>query len=148
MMSNNWGAVHMAPLASTVVFISAMAFIIELIIIYLVTSMIVEENKSTISLMKIFGYRKKEVSSLILNSSTIVVMAGFLIGIPLSFALMGGFMKTLENSLIFSISVMIDPLYVIVGFVAVMLYYELSKLLCRRKVNAISMSEALKAGTE
>ncbi|WP_219728105.1 FtsX-like permease family protein [Paenibacillus polymyxa] len=147
-MSNNWGAVHMAPLASTVVFISAMAFIIELIIIYLVTSMIVEENKSTISLMKIFGYRKKEVSSLILNSSTIVVMAGFLIGIPLSFALMGGFMKTLENSLIFSISVMIDPLYVIVGFVAVMLYYELSKLLCRRKVNAISMSEALKAGTE
>ncbi|KKD55232.1 MULTISPECIES: FtsX-like permease family protein [Paenibacillus] len=138
----------MAPLASTVVFISAMAFIIELIIIYLVTSMIVEENKSTISLMKIFGYRKKEVSSLILNSSTIVVMAGFLIGIPLSFALMGGFMKTLENSLIFSISVMIDPLYVIVGFVAVMLYYELSKLLCRRKVNAISMSEALKAGTE
>ncbi|MGZ0039801.1 FtsX-like permease family protein [Paenibacillus ottowii] len=57
----------MTPLASTVVFISAMAFIIELIIIYLVTSMIVEKNKSTISLMKIFGYRKKEVSSLILN---------------------------------------------------------------------------------
>ncbi|MGN9168404.1 FtsX-like permease family protein [Paenibacillus polymyxa] len=138
----------MTSLASTVVFISAMAFIIELIIIYLVTSMIVEENKSTISLMKIFGYRKKEVNSLILNSSTIVVMAGFLIGIPLSFALMGGLMKALENSLIFSISVMIDPLYVIIGFVAVMLYYELSKLLCRRKVNAISMSEALKAGTE
>ncbi|AHM64557.1 hypothetical protein LK13_17390 [Paenibacillus polymyxa] len=113
----------MTSLASTVVFISAMAFIIELIIIYLVTS-------------------------LILNSSTIVVMAGFLIGIPLSFALMGGLMKALENSLIFSIPVMIDPLYVIVGFVAVMLYYELSKLLCRRKVNAISMSEALKAGTE
>ncbi|RFU00003.1 ABC transporter permease [Paenibacillus jamilae] len=138
----------MTSLASTVVFISAMAFIIELIIIYLVTSMIVEENKSTISLIKIFGYRKKEVNSLILNSSTIVVMAGFLIGIPLSFALMGGLMKALENSLIFSISVMIDPLYVIIGFVAVMLYYELSKLLCRRKVNAISMSEALKAGTE
>ena len=138
----------MTPLASTVVFISTMAFIIGLIIIYLVTSMIVEENKSTISLMKIFGYRKKEVNSLILNSSTIVVVAGYLIGIPLSFTLMGGLMKALENSLVFSMPVMIDPLYVIVGFVVVMLSYELSKLLCRRKVNTISMSEALKAGTE
>ncbi len=138
----------MVPLASMVVFISAMAFIIGLIIIYLVTSMIVEENKSTISLMKIFGYRKKEVNSLILNSSTIVVVAGYLIGIPISFVLMGGLMKALENSLVFSMPVMIDPFYVIVGFVVVMLSYELSKLFCRRKVNTVSMNEALKAGME
>lgn len=138
----------MVPLASTVVFISAMAFIIGLIIIYLVTSMIVEENKSTISLMKIFGYRKKEVNTLILNSSTNVVVAGYLIGIPLSFALMGGLMKALEKSLVFSMPVMIKPIYIIFGFVVVMLSYELSKLFCRRKVNAILMSEALKAGIE
>lgn len=138
----------MVPLASTVVFISAMAFIIGLIIIYLVTSMIVEENKSTISLMKIFGYRKKEVNSLILNSSTIVVVAGYLIGIPLSFALMGGLMKALEKSLVFSMPVTIKPIYAIFGFVVVMLSYELSKLFCRRKVNAVLMSEALKAGIE
>jgi len=30
----------------------------------------------------------------------------------------------------------------------VMLSYELSKLLCRKKFNAVSMSEALKAGME
>ena len=138
----------MAPLTSMVVFIAAIAFIIGMIIIYVVTSMIVEENKSTISLMRIFGYRKKEVNSLILNSSTIVVVIGYLLGILLSFVSVGGLLKALENSLTFGIPVTIDPLYVIFGFFFVMLSYELSKLLCRRKINAVSMSEVLKAGAE
>lgn len=138
----------MGLLTATVGFVAAMAFLIGMIIIYIVTSMIIEENKNTISLMKIFGYRKKEVSSLILNSSTIVVVIGYVLGIPLSFAAVGGLMKALESSLVFSMPVMIDPLYLAVGFIVVMLSYELSKLFCRRKVNAISMSDALKAGTE
>lgn len=57
-------------------------------------------------------------------------------------------MKTLENSASFSIPVRIDPLYIGVGFIVVMLSYESSKQLCKRKVNAVHMSEALKAGTE
>ncbi|HEX7715561.1 MAG TPA: FtsX-like permease family protein [Bacillota bacterium] len=138
----------MAPLASMVVFIAAIAFIIGMIIIYVVTSMIVEENKSTISLMKIFGYRRKEVNSLILGSSTIVVVIGYILGILLSFLSVGGLIKALEDSLTFAMPVTIAPLYVIFGFIVVMLSYELSKLLCRRKVSAVSMSEALKAGTE
>lgn len=138
----------MAPLTSIVIFIAVIAFIIGMIIIYVVTSMIVVENKSTISLMRIFGYRKKEVNSLILNSSTIVVMIGYLLGILLSFLSVGGLLKALENSLTFGMPVTIDPLYVIFGFVFVMLSYELSKLLCRRKINAVSMSEVLKAGAE
>lgn len=138
----------MKPLTSMVVFIAAIAFIIGMIIIYVVTSMIVEENKSTISLMKVFGYRKKEVNSLILNSSTIVVVIGYILGILLSFASVGGLLKALENTLTFAMPVTIDPLYVLFGFVVVMLSYELSKLLCKKKVNAVSMSEALKAGME
>lgn len=138
----------MVPLTSTVGFISAIAFIMGMIIIYVVTSMIIDESRSTISMMKIFGYRRKEVNSLILNSSAIAVMIGYLLGISLSFAAMGGLMKALENSLVFAMPVMIRPLYVAVGFVVVMLSYEFSKLLCRRKVNAVPMSEALKAGME
>lgn len=82
--------VSMAPMVSLVVFVSAVAFTIALIIIYVVTSMIIEENKSTISLMKIFGYRKKEINSLILNNSTFVVAIGYILGIPLCFATLGG----------------------------------------------------------
>lgn len=98
--------------------------------------------------MKVFGYRKTEVRSLILNSSSIVVVFGYILGILLSFASVGGLLKALEDSLTFAMPVTIAPLYVIVGFIVIMLSYELTKLLCRRKVNAVSMSEALKAGTE
>ncbi|HEX7715368.1 MAG TPA: ABC transporter permease [Bacillota bacterium] len=138
----------MAPVVSLVVFVSVVAFIIGMIVIYVVTSMIIEENKRTISLMKIFGYRKKEVNSLILNSCSVVVVIGYIIGVPLCFAAMGGLLKALENSITFSMPVMIDPLYIGVGFVVVMLSYEVSKLLCRKKVNAVSMSEALKSEME
>ncbi|QHQ63240.1 FtsX-like permease family protein [Anaerocolumna sedimenticola] len=138
----------MVPLKATVFFISAVAFIIGMIIIYIVTSVIIEENKSTISLMKIFGYRKREINSLILNSSTIVVIMGYIIGIPLSFAIMGGLMKALENSAPFAMPVTIEPIYIGVGFIVVMFSYEISKWLCKKKVNAISMSDALKAGAE
>ncbi|CAM4503754.1 MAG: ABC transporter ATP-binding protein/permease [Paenibacillus macerans] len=137
-----------SPLASMVVFVAEVAFLIGMMIIYVVTSMIIEENKSTISLMKDFGYRKKEVNSLVLNSSTVVVAAGYILGILLSFAAMGDWMKAIENSAPFAMPVIIDPLYIGVGFVIVMFSNELSKLLCRKKVHAVSMSEALKAGTE
>lgn len=43
---------------------------------------------------------------------------------------------------------MISLIYVLIGFIVVMLSYELSKLLCKKKVNAVSKGEALKARME
>ena len=78
-----------APTQSMIGFLATVAFIIGVIVIYVVTSLIVEEYKSSISLMKIFGYRKKEINSLLLNSSTIVVVIGYIMGIPLILAALG-----------------------------------------------------------
>lgn len=136
------------PIQSMIFMYSMMAFIIGMIVIYLVTSMIIEENKRNISLLKIFGYGKKEVNSLILNSSTIVVVIGYIIGIPLILASIGGLLQSLDNSVGLTLPLKINPLYILVGFIVVMLTYELSKLMCKKKVNAVSMSEALKSGME
>lgn len=138
-----------APTQSMIGVLATIAFIIGMIVIYVVTSLIVEENKNIISLMKIFGYRKKEINSLILNSSTIVVVIGYIIGIPLTFSAIGVLTQSLENSVGLTLPPMrIDLPYILIGFVFVMFSYELSKLLCKKKVNAVSMSEALKAGME
>ncbi|MDO0822720.1 ABC transporter permease [Desulfosporosinus nitroreducens] len=139
----------MAPMQSMISGLATMAFIIGMIVIYLVTSMIVEENKGTISLMKIFGYRKKEINSLILNSSTIVVVIGYIIGIPLTLSAIGVLVQSMENSVGLSLPPLkINLLYILIGFIVVMISYELSKLMCRKKVNAVSMSDALKSGME
>ncbi|MGI6548584.1 MAG: FtsX-like permease family protein [Syntrophomonadales bacterium] len=138
----------LGPMVSMVVAMTLIASVVGLIIIYLVTSLIIEENKNTISLFKIFGYRGREIKSLILNSSTLVIVAGFVISIPVMAASMGAMYGYLGAMINMVLPTIISPLYVSVCFVAIMLTYQLSKLLCAKKVNAVSMSEALKAGTE
>ncbi|KJS83824.1 MAG: hypothetical protein JM58_11885 [Peptococcaceae bacterium BICA1-8] len=139
----------LAPTQSMIGGLATIAFIIGTIVIYVVTSLIVEENRNIISLMKIFGYRKKEINSLILNSSTIVVVIGYIIGIPLTFAGIGVLVQSMEDSVGLTLPPLrIDLPYILIGFIVVMLTYELSKLLCRKKVNTVSMSEALKSGME
>lgn len=138
----------LGPMVSMVLMMTIIACVVGLIIIYLVTSLIIEENKNTISLFKIFGYRRREISALILNSPTLVVVAGFIISIPVMAASMTSMYSYLGAMINLVLPTIISPLYVIICFAAIMLTYQLSKLLCTKKVIAVSMSEALKAGTE
>lgn len=136
------------PLQAAIGTISFMSFIIGLIVIYVVTSLTIEENRENISLMKILGYRKKEVYSLILNSSGFVVVLGYILGVPLLVTSMTALFKSVTKEMSISFPVTLNYSYILVGFVIIYLTYELSKLLSRRKVNRISMAEALKAGME
>ncbi|MHC1684475.1 MAG: ABC transporter permease [Clostridiaceae bacterium] len=136
------------PLQAVIGVIAFMSFIIGLIVIYVVTSLTIEENKDNISLMKVLGYRKKEVYSLILNSSTFIVIIGYILGVPLLLASMTAMFKSITKDMSVSFPVTIDYVYVLIGFVVIYLTYELSKLLSRRKVNKISMSDALKSRLE
>lgn len=138
----------LGPMISMVVAMTLIACVVGLIIIYLVTSLIIEENKNTISLFTIFGYRRREIRSLILSSSTFVILAGFIISIPVMAASMSAMYGYLGAMINLVLPTIISPLYVVVCFAAIMLTYQLSKLLCAKKVNTVSMSEALKAGTE
>ena len=76
-------------------------------------------------------------------------MIGYISGIPLILAAIGVLIQSLDNSVGLALPpAKISPPYILVGFIVVMLSYELSKLLCKKKVNAVSMSEALKLGME
>ncbi len=138
----------MGQLISMVVLMTIVSSIVALIILYLVTSLIIEENKNTISLFKIFGYRRREIRSLILNSSTLVILVGFIVAIPIAMVSMGVLYGYLGNMINLMLPTIISPLYVVISFIAIMLTYQLSKLLCAKSVEAVPMSEALKAGVE
>lgn len=135
----------LGPMVSMVVAMTIIASIVGLIIIYLVTSMIIEENKNTISLLKIFGYKRKEIRSLVLNSSTLIIVAAFLISIPIMSVSMNAMYGYLGDMINLVLPIIINPLYVVICFGAIMLTYQLSKLICAKKVNGVSASEALKA---
>jgi putative ABC transport system permease protein len=123
------------------------AFILGLIIIFLVTGMIIQENKITISLFKVLGYRPKEVNKLILDSNTPVVVIGYVIGIPVLLASVTAFMQSLTESLQMTIPARLSIWSMLLGFAVVMFTYQVAKLLSKRKVDRIPMDEVLKTGT-
>lgn len=136
------------PTTLIVTSVTALAVLIAVIIIFLVTSLLIDESRNTISLFKVLGYREKELKKLILNSSTPAVLIGFWLGLPFMLALgnyLFGYVAEITNMLI---PMMVNPLYVLVSFVLIFGVYEISKRLCGRKLAKISMSEVLKAGTE
>lgn len=124
------------------------AFLLGLIILYIVTGLVVDESRNVISLMKVFGYRKKEINQLILGSNTLIVVGGYLLGIPALLLTVGALYGSLAESLQIVLPVKLNVLYMLLGFVVVMITYEFAKWMCRKKVARIPMSEALKAGTE
>lgn len=136
------------PLQAVIGGIAFMSFIIGLIVIYVVTSLTIEENKENISLMKVLGYRKKEIYSLILNSSSFIVVIGYILGVPLLLTSLNAMFKSITKDMSVSFPVTINYIYVLVGFIIIYLTYELSKLLSRRKITRISMAEALKSRME
>jgi putative ABC transport system permease protein len=138
----------MQPLQSALGIIGLLSFVIGLVVIHVVISLIIEENRQTISLMKVFGYRKKEINSLILNSPFIIIVLGYIIGIPLIINLMDSAFKSMTQSIDIAFPIVIDNIYLAAGFVFIYLMYELSKALNKRKLNKITMSEALKSGKE
>lgn len=136
------------PTTLIVTSVTTLAVLIAVIIIFLVTSLMIDESRNTISLLKVFGYRGKELAKLILNSSAPAVFIGFWLGLALMLAfgnVLYGIVAEIMNMVI---PMIVNPLYVLISFVLIFAVYEITKWMCGRKLAKISMSEALKAGTE
>ncbi|OEF99967.1 hypothetical protein BHF71_07160 [Vulcanibacillus modesticaldus] len=136
------------PLRYMIGVIGFTAFIIGLIVIYVVTSLVIEENKKNISLLKILGYQQRELYSLILNSNTILVIIGFLISIPLLFVSLEQYFNAITAEMNFSFPVKLDEINMVIGFVVIILTYQISKFLNKGKINKISMVDTLKSKAE
>jgi putative ABC transport system permease protein len=136
------------PTTLIVTSVTALAVLLAVIIIYLVTSLLIHESRNTISLLKVLGDRRKELAKLILNSSTPAVFIGFWLGLPLMLAFGNTLYGIVAEMMNMVIPMIVNPLYVLISFVMIFAVYEITKWLCGRKLAKISMSEALKAGTE
>ncbi|WP_333647910.1 ABC transporter permease [Lacrimispora sp.] len=136
------------PMMMVVVGMTAVATVIGVIIIFLVTSLTIEESRGSISLLKVLGYRRKEVKRLILGGSAPVVIAGFLLSVPVMLVSADALYRYLGEMINLALPMILSPLYVAISFILIYGVYEFTKLLCGRKLALIPMSDALKSGTE
>lgn len=113
-------------------------------VLYLIINMIVSETSVNISVMKVLGFGRQEISNRVLNINHILVCIGFLLGIPIAYAFVKvGYSDTIENY-----GMMLSPVLtvkaLVIGFVLTWITYDLSLLFQKRKISKIDMVEALK----
>lgn len=138
---------YMKLMSAFIYGIAFVAFIIGVIIIYIVASISIDENKNHIALMKVFGYKKKEINSMMLNGSRIYVVLGYIMGVPIGYSIIKLIFKIFDTIDI-TLEAKLTLPYVLIGFVIIALTFEVSKFMCARKIDKIALSEALKTQKE
>ena len=81
------------------------ASLMALIIIAVIANIVVEENKKTISLMKVMGYKNKVISKIVLNIYTPFVIVAYLLSIPFTIFILKVIVKALVGSMNISIPI-------------------------------------------
>lgn len=121
-------------------FASVMAFVIILII----ANVVVEENKKTISLMKVMGYDDKSVSSIVLNIYTPFIIIAYLLSIPVMKKLLEFIVSKLTGSMDFAIPIEFSWVKALIGLAGLLVSYFVAIFISRHTLNKVPLSVALK----
>lgn len=124
-----------------VIFFAAfMAFVI----IAVIANIVVEENKKTISLMKVMGYQNKTISKVVLNIYTPVIIIAYLLAIPIMISVLKFIVTSLVGDMDMVIPITLSPWMAILGLVALLVGYYIAVAISRRVLNKVPLSVALK----
>lgn len=116
--------------------------------IYVAVNMLVTENRSNISMLKVLGYNDRKINQIVLRINHILLPIGILISIPLVFATTNWFMVWLAEFMGVLPKAYIAPDSFIYTIILVCCSYFGSLFLLRRKVAKVDMVESLKGNRE
>ena len=120
------------------------ASLMALIIIMVIANIVVEENKKTISLMKVLGYENKRISKIVLNIYTPFIIIAYLISIPVMTKILKMIVKALLGDTKITIPIEADPVMLGFGLIGLLTAYYLALALSKKVLNKIPLAIALK----
>jgi len=122
--------------------------IVAITMFILITSLLlkltIDKSMTGISLIKIFGYNKKEVSKLYIGSGLYTIIICLIVGIPTLILLFKKIWPSLMASMESYIFMDVEWYYYIIMIVIVLGSYFISTILLKKHIEKISLSEALK----
>ncbi|MBM7553434.1 ABC transporter permease [Thalassobacillus pellis] len=136
------------PLNYFIVAIALAAAVIAIIIMYILISLMIEENSYKISLMKVLGYHNREIHKLVIGYNRWFVILGFLLGIPVTFVSTSALLNSVTAEMNITIPVKIDWINILISFFVILGAYYVTVLLNKRQLKKISMQEAINRSTE
>ncbi len=122
----------------------AISAFLSLIIISVMTNFTIEENFRNISLLKVMGYEKKEVSKMVLKVFGPVVLFAAIIAYPVVISILKLMFLLLAETMGVVIPVSFNLIDWAIGTGAVFIAYLISLQISKRGLKKISLQEALK----
>ena len=132
-------------MGSMMYLLDGFSIVLFMILIYLLSKIIIEKNAQSISMTKILGYSDREISSLYLLSTTIMVVIFLLLSFPIETVLMKALFRGIVISSISGwIPLYIDPILYVKMFLLGFGTYLLVALIEYRRIKKVPMDQALK----
>ena len=131
----------MAPLYTLLITMSTVIFCL---VMFLMTSVMIDRASFGISLMKIFGFRGKEVKRLYLDGNRIAVMLGSLVSIPLAKIITDKLFPMFVSNVACGLYLDFEWYYYLIIYFAILAIYGLVSLLLTGKLSRMTPAEVLK----
>jgi len=126
------------------VYFQYLCILLSVVLIYLLTKLIIEKNENAISMVKILGYEPKEIASLYLLSTTVVMLLWTLLGLFVGYFVIkimwGIILMQMDGWFTYYTS----PIGFVKMYAFVMIGYFIVMFMDYRRIKRIPMDEALK----
>lgn len=128
---------------STVVIVFAV--IISTVMIIVSANLVVEENKKNISMLKVLGYSNSEISNLVVNIYTPILIISSLLSIPVSITMMKSVCTVLENKFETPLPAYMNLTTALLGIGILLITYFICLQFSKRSIDKVILAESLRS---
>ena len=135
LLESMWSTIWVSLGGAVVVFIA---------VLYLLLKHVIDKSSFALSLMRIFGYRDREVNRIFVDSNLLIVGVAALLAVIVGKPVIDGFYPTLITDIELGLDFTFKPvIYVIIAAVIILSYFA-STYLLKRKLRKADFTEVLK----
>jgi len=131
-------------LSKTIGVIALIAAILALLIVYVLSTLTLNENKKNIGILKMLGYKEGNIFKMILGFNYVSLVTGFIIGVPLSKLTMDSLISRATKNIDFAMSIDLSVNSILSTFAVLTVVFLLSRLLARQKIAKVMPVEILR----
>ena len=124
--------------------VEGFAIVMFIMLIYLLTKMIIENNKVSISMVKILGYTSKEIQKMYVHATTIVIMISTLLSFGITTWILSYAFKIVFEEYAGWLPFYVEGSVYIKMFIMTVISHLFVMMIQMRKIKKIPMDEALK----
>ena len=127
---------------------AGVGIVLCIVAVYIAVNMVVTENRTNISMLRVLGYNDAKIRKLLLKDNIYVAIIAVIVGIPSMIMVMNALFSSFIDILGYVIKVYVSPKTYVITILLVFISYFFSNALVSRKIAKIDMVESLKDNRE